>query len=184
MVLRRRARTKIGCPDAEAAVLIHDFGVGAYSEARRREGEASSEAIARDWSRVAVKVAQLAAGLIDGVELPASLGAARQADLKSNDQERLCLAQTRPFRIQFIRLSPGQKGSLVDEVRIEASDTSAAIVAAACTAWPPQTRELRILDPDGRRVFERKANGRRPPPEKFIERLARNLPGRSLADHR
>ncbi len=72
------------------------------------------------------------------------------------------LAQTQPFRIQFIRFSSGRATLLLDEVQIEASDASAAIIAAACAAWPPQTKELRILDRNGRQVFERKAKGRQP----------------------
>jgi hypothetical protein len=39
--------------DAEAEALIGYFGVEAYCEARQRERGASSEAIARDWGRVA-----------------------------------------------------------------------------------------------------------------------------------
>ena len=44
--------------DAEAEALIGYFGVEAYCEARRRERGASSEAIARDWGRVARAVAR------------------------------------------------------------------------------------------------------------------------------
>lgn len=46
--------------DAEAETLISYFGVEAYCEARRREREASSEAIARDWGRIARAVARKA----------------------------------------------------------------------------------------------------------------------------
>lgn len=60
-----RAPATIACLDAEADALIDGFGVGAYSEARRRQREASSDAIATDWGRVAMKVARLAGGLID-----------------------------------------------------------------------------------------------------------------------
>ena len=52
---RRRAR--IARIDTEAEALIRGFGDRAYSEARRREREASSEAIVKDWSRVALAVA-------------------------------------------------------------------------------------------------------------------------------
>lgn len=149
----RRAPATIGRLDAEAEALLHAFGVGAYSEARRREREASSDAIAADWSQVALKVARLAAGLIDGVGSPTAASPPVQA---SNDREP-SLARTQPYRIQFVRFSPGRETSSLDEVLIEASDTSAAIIAAACARWPPQTRELRILDRTGRQVFERKA---------------------------
>jgi hypothetical protein len=42
-------------PEAEA--LISDFGGDAYAEARRRAREASNDALARDWSVVAAKIA-------------------------------------------------------------------------------------------------------------------------------
>ena len=51
--------------DAEAETLISYFGVEAYFEARRREREASSEAIAKDWSRVARAVARKTKRRID-----------------------------------------------------------------------------------------------------------------------
>ena len=53
---RRRARIKR--LDAEAEALICELGVDAYAEARRKEYEASSDIIAKDWGRVAVVVAK------------------------------------------------------------------------------------------------------------------------------
>ncbi len=44
--------------EAEANVLIFDFGATAYSQARRREHEASSDAMARKWNQVALAVAR------------------------------------------------------------------------------------------------------------------------------
>ncbi len=55
-LLRRRAR--IESTDAQAEALIRDFSEQAYSEARRREQEASSNQIAKNWSRVALAVAR------------------------------------------------------------------------------------------------------------------------------
>src|SRR5260370_7036533 len=55
-LLRRRAR--IERIDAEAEALIRDLGEAAYSEARRHEHEASSDAIARDWGFVALAVSR------------------------------------------------------------------------------------------------------------------------------
>jgi hypothetical protein len=57
-----RQRARIEHIDAEAEALIGYFGVEAYSEARRREFEASSDVIAEDWGRVAVLVARKAEG--------------------------------------------------------------------------------------------------------------------------
>ncbi len=53
---RRRARMER--IKAEAEALIRGIGDRAYSEARRGEREASSDAIAKDWSRVALAVAR------------------------------------------------------------------------------------------------------------------------------
>ena len=52
---RRRART--ARIEAEAEALIRDLGDRAYSEARRRERQASSNEIAKDWGRIALAVA-------------------------------------------------------------------------------------------------------------------------------
>ena len=41
-------------------MLIFDFGATAYSQARRREHEASSDAMARKWNQVALAVARKA----------------------------------------------------------------------------------------------------------------------------
>jgi hypothetical protein len=53
-----RRRERIISIDAEAEALISGLGFDAYDEARRREIEASSDAIARDWDRVAQAIAQ------------------------------------------------------------------------------------------------------------------------------
>jgi hypothetical protein len=66
-----------------------------------------------------------------------------------------------PFRIQFLGQTPDRGSSVVKEVEIEASDLSAAIIAAANSNWPPQTTGLRILDREGREVFGRQ-KGRSP----------------------
>jgi hypothetical protein len=47
------------------------------------------------------------------------------------------------------------------EVEFQASDVSAAIVAAANLPFPPKTVALRILDREGQEVFERHKADRR-----------------------
>ena len=51
-------RARIERIDAEAEALIRDLGDQAYHEARRREHEASSDAIAEDWALVAKAIAR------------------------------------------------------------------------------------------------------------------------------
>jgi hypothetical protein len=66
----------------------------------------------------------------------------------------------RPFRLQFISLAPDRGPSIVTELKIQASDRSGAIVAAAEIAMPPRTIGLRILDSDGHEVFSRRRGDR------------------------
>ena len=66
-----------------------------------------------------------------------------------------------PFRIQFMGAGTDSRPSILREDEIRASDVSAAIIAAAIAAWPPQTIALRILDREGPRGF-RPAESRRP----------------------
>ena len=66
-----------------------------------------------------------------------------------------------PFQIQFVGAAPGRGLTILSEVEIQASDVSAAIVAAANLAFPPKTVALRILDREGQAVFERRKTDRR-----------------------
>ena len=171
----RRARIeRIG---TEAEALISVFGEAAYREARRREDEASSDEIARDWGLVALAVARQIGGREDVDPLirlamnavlvpdrdkaasrkPRSFSELRQAD----ELTRVVAATTHPFRIQFVGAAPALGPTTLREVEIRAADLSAAIVAAANIAWPPRTIGLRILDGEGREVFKRQKADRR-----------------------
>jgi hypothetical protein len=164
-------RARIERIDAEAEALIHDFGGAAYSEARQREHEASSPGIAKDWSRVAVAVAQKTS---KRVGLDTSTRMAIEADLSvdggGNPQpkpheyseigqieelNRILGAKPAPFRVLFVGDAPNRGMSVLREVDLQVSDSSMAIVAAAKLEWPPNTVGLRIIDREGREVFER-----------------------------
>jgi hypothetical protein len=54
----RRRRERLERVEAEADALILDLGETAFPQARRREHEASSDAMAREWNRVALAVAR------------------------------------------------------------------------------------------------------------------------------
>src|SRR5271167_185776 len=58
-------RARIESIELEAEALVRDLGEAAYSEARRREHEASSDEIARDWGLVALAVARLIGSRMD-----------------------------------------------------------------------------------------------------------------------
>jgi hypothetical protein len=157
--------------DAEAEALIRDLGDCAYQEARRREHEASSDAIAEDWALVAKAIARKTGSRV-GLNLSTQLemntffvldrepDAPRKArPLPEPELERPPKAAgvptPQPFRIQFMGAGTDAKPSILREDEIRASDVSAAIIAAAIAAWPPHTIALRILDREGHEVFGR-----------------------------
>jgi hypothetical protein len=170
----RRARTER--IDAEAEALIRDLGDQAYQEARRREHEASSDAIAEDWALVARAIARKTGSRV-GLNLSTQLemntffvldrepGVAREARPRpAPEPERqskpVDVPTPQPFRIQFVGAATDSGPTILREDEIRASDVSAAIIAAAIAAWPPKTIALRILDREGHEVFGRQKAGR------------------------
>jgi hypothetical protein len=166
--------------EAEAEALIRDLGDQAYHEARRREHEASSDAIAEDWALVARTIARKTGSRV-GLNLSTQLemntffvldrepGVARKArprpepepEPESERQAKPAGVPTpQPFRIQFMGAGTDARPSILREDEIRASDVSAAIIAAAIAAWPPKTIALRILDREGHEVFGRQKAGR------------------------
>jgi hypothetical protein len=91
--------------------------------------------------------------------LIANTPARASPDLSPGDELKSTLA-LQPFRLQFISSAPDRGPSIVIEVEIQASDASAAIVAAANVALPPRTIGLRILDSAGNEVFSRRRGDR------------------------
>jgi hypothetical protein len=167
--------------EAEADALIRDLGDRAYQEARRREHEASSDAIAEDWALVAKAIARKTGtrvGLNLSTQLamntffvldrePGAAGKPRsrpepEPEPEPERQPKAAGVPTpQPFRIQFMGAGTDSAPSILREDEIRASDVSAAIIAAAIAAWPPHTIALRILDREGHEVFGRqKAAGR------------------------
>jgi len=172
---RRRARIESIAAEAEA--LVRDLGEDAYNEARRREHEASSDEIVRDWGFVALAVARLIgrsadvdpmvrlamnAVLVPDRKETASGKPRPRSELRPTDEATLAAA-THPFRIQFVGAASDRGPTKLTEVEIQAADVPSAIVAAANIAWPPRTIGLRILDREGREVFGRQKADRRGP---------------------
>ena len=162
--------------DAEADALIRDLGDQAYHEARRREHEASSDAIAEDWALIAKAIARKTGSRV-GLNLSTQLemntffvldrepGVPHKArprpEPEPEQQPKPGVPTPQPFRIQFMGAGNDTGPSVLREDEIRASDVSAAIIAAAIAAWPPHTTALRILDREGHEVFGRqKAAGR------------------------
>ena len=172
-------RARLERIEAEAETLIRELGDGAYHEARRREHEASSDAIAEDWALVARAVARQTGsriGLNFSTQLemntffvldrdPGEAGEPRSlAEFGPERQpDRKDIPSPQPYRIQFIGAGTDSEQSILREVEIRASDVSAAIIAAAAAAWPPKTIALRILDRAGHRGFLARESWRRLP---------------------
>ncbi len=172
---RRRAR--IERLDAEAEALIRDFGIAAYSEARRREREASSDPIAQDWGLVAAAVAQKTGRRIGpdastrmpmSAVYPPKRGQSAVHEEPAPAEESDLAAALQQFRIQLVGAAPDRGGSILEDVEIRASDVSAAIIAAANLQWPPRTIALRILDGAGNEVFARQRRERPVPDAKPV----------------
>ena len=159
--------------EAEAEALIRDLGDCAYQEARRREHEASSDAIAEDWALVARAVARktgsrVGLNLSTQLEMNTFFVLDREPGVVREDRPRpepeleperrpkpTGVPTPQPFRIQFMGAGTNSGPSILREDKICASDVSAAIIAAAIAAWPPKTIALRILDHEGHEVFGR-----------------------------
>jgi hypothetical protein len=139
-------------PDAEAEELIREFCDDAYLEAIRRENEASSDAIAEDWRRVALAVAHKLKTstavdpttriAMNALFLPDRKRAAVRLPRGHSERRRVDEADRTPppkpqqFRIQFVCAAVDRGAPTLKEAPIEAADVSAAIVAAAKTPWP------------------------------------------------
>ena len=168
--------------DAEADALIRDLGDRAYQEARRREHEASSDAIAEDWALVAQAIARKTGSRV-GLNLSTQLamntffvldrepGAARQGPAPSGARRRSPSEPPRrtagvptpqPFRIQFMGAATDSGPSHL------AGRSRSAPPTCPPRSSPPRSppgrpirSRLRILDREGHEVFGRqKAAGR------------------------
>jgi hypothetical protein len=146
--------------EAEAEALISELGIHAYDEARRKESEASSDEIARDWNQVAKLIAARTSLSVDAAA-PNSEPAAAQCRANSESSpldipNSVVSARPQKFRIQMTSAARGGEPFILKEVGVEAVDISAAIVAAANLTMPPKTLGLRILDREGRELFARR----------------------------
>jgi hypothetical protein len=166
---RRRAR--MVRTDAEAEALIRDLGDRAYSEARRREREASSDEIAEDWGRVALAVARKSG---KRVGLDTTTRMARDADFSLEPHRAepphqppeetdpldeltriVSEAPSAPYRLQFLGAGTDRGPSILNEVELRVSEPSEAVREAARLRWPPRAIGFRLIDGDGREVFGR-----------------------------
>jgi hypothetical protein len=156
-------------PLADANRLIASFRVRAYSEARRRQREAGASEAAAHWSQVSNLIARRAGERggdkssalteLDG-EVADRGGTARAAvqlfEVDPLDElERVLATRPQRFRLQFFGAGADQGPAVLTETEIQAADTSGAILDAIAANWPPRAVGLRLLDLEGREIFER-----------------------------
>ena len=157
-------------PLADANRLIASFRLRAYSEARQRQRQAAPEAAAH-WGQVASLIARLASERRDDesstrTELDANiargggaLGArppVRFFEVDPLDElERVLAIRPQRFRLQFFGVGADHGPAVLTETEMQATDASDAIREAVAANWPPRAVGLRLLDLEGREIFER-----------------------------
>ena len=74
---------------------------------------------------------------------------------------RILSARPQQFRLQFFAVADERGPAIVQEIALDAPDLEAAARAAAGSPWPQGAIGLRILDRDGRELFEQLKADRR-----------------------
>jgi hypothetical protein len=118
----------------------------------------------RSYSRLRRPMAPLGAGRVAGAGLASGRHGSPDPFSEIDPLEeldRILGARRQRFRLQFFAVTDGRGPAIVLETEIEAADASAAIRAAADADWPPRAIGLRILDLEGREIFERLRADRR-----------------------
>jgi hypothetical protein len=75
--------------------------------------------------------------------------------------DRVFSARPQRFRLQFFAVADDRGPSVIAEAEIQAAGAVAAIRATAESEWPPRAIGVRILDREGREIFERLRADRR-----------------------
>ena len=155
--------------ESDANRLIASFRLRAYSEARRRQRQAGSSEAAAHWSQVSNLIARRAGEPRGDESSPRTeldvacrgeaLGArppVRFFEVDPLDElERVLAARPQRFRLQFFGVGADHGPAVLTETEIQAADASGAIREAIAANWPPRAVGLRLLDLEGREIFER-----------------------------
>ena len=72
-----------------------------------------------------------------------------------DELERVLAARPQRFRLQFFGVGADHGPAVLTETEIQAADASGAIREATAANWPPRAVGLRLLDLEGREIFER-----------------------------
>jgi len=156
-------------PEADADRLIASFRVRAYSEARRRQRQARGSDAVAHWGAVARLIARRSsergdpesqsqrgvdfAGAREDLPRPWPI---RLFEVNPVDElERVLAVNPQRFRLQFFGVGADLGPAVLTETEIQAPDASGAIRTAVEAVWPPRAVGLRVLDLEGREIFER-----------------------------
>ncbi len=157
-------------PLIDADRLIASLRVRAYAEARQRQRRAAAPEAAAHWGQVANLIAQrtneprgdepsirteLDANAASGGAAVGARPAVRFFEVDPVEElERVLAARPQRFRLQFFGVGADQGPTVLTETEIQAADASVAIRQAVTTSWPPRAVGLRLLDLEGREIFE------------------------------
>jgi hypothetical protein len=155
----------------DADRLIASFRPRAYAEARQRQRRAATPEAAAHWRQVANLIAgrtsekrgdepsirtELDANVASGGGAVGARPAVRFFEVDPLEElERLLAARPQRFRLQFFGVGVDLGPIVLTETEIQAADVSVAIREAATISWPPRAVGLRLLDLEGREIFER-----------------------------
>ena len=157
-------------PSADAERLMTTFRVRAYSEARLRQRRAAAPEAAAHWGQVANLIARRASDRSDEPSTRTELDArvarrARELGVRPAvgffevdplaELERILAVRLQRFRLQFFGFGADLGPAVLAETEIQSSDATSAIREAVETNWPPRAVGLRLLDLEGREIFER-----------------------------
>ena len=153
-------------PETDADRLIASFRLRAYSEARQRQRQAQASETAAHWGAVARLIARRtgerrgdepsAPDSAPGVESQSPASPFRSFEVDPLDElERILAVKPQWFRLQFFGAAADHGPMVLAETEIEATDASGAIRAAVQANWPVRAVGLRVLDIEGREIFER-----------------------------
>jgi hypothetical protein len=157
-------------PSADADQLIATFRVRAYAEARQRQRRAAAPEAVAHWGLVANLIARRTDGShadesSTRTELDAHARRGRELGVRPavrffevdplDELERVLAVRPQRFRLQFFGVGADHGPAVLAETEIQAADASSAIREAVEARWPPRAAGLRLLDLEGREIFER-----------------------------
>jgi hypothetical protein len=157
-------------PSVDADLLMETFRVRAYAEARQRQRRAAAPEAVAHWGLVANLIARRADGSradesSTRTESDARARRGRELGVRPavrffevnplDELERVLAVRPQRFRLQFFGVGADLGPTVLAETEIVATDASSAIREAVEARWPPRAAGLRLLDLEGREIFER-----------------------------